>query len=216
MVVKIREGLGWDGPYHPAAEFFVMRKVNADRIRAVNMLKALRTEILSFAIVLLALSCSQAAEGDWPQYVRDNIWVPSHATDVQRTVVQTSYQLTYSVKACFPARDILQGATDSMTSAGWKRLAYDPLNPGEKLSFALEQENKGLGKWWSTYPWKDVWRDKKGNVVFYRFSYDVANPLPDVVQKSCALKCFAAFFPKELHDSIVKAVEEKRREGPKR
>ena len=83
----------------------------------------------------------------------------------------------------------------------------DQLNPESKLSFAAEMASKVNSGVWSTYPWKEFWRDKEGNMVYYRFSYDESGPFPEAVLKSCSLKGVVIFYPKDVWALALKTLE---------
>jgi hypothetical protein len=124
-----------------------------------------------------------------------------------------TYQIRYTAKVCFPARDVIDGIAQAMAASHWDRLVYDPLNPGNKLSFALDRESKGGGAWWSTYPWKEFWKDKTGNVVYYRFAFDVDSPSPEAVHNSCSFKGVIIFYPKKTWELALKTLEDWRTKG---
>jgi hypothetical protein len=169
-----------------------------------------KTILPTLAFILLTfITCQAYGDEDWPQHVRDSIWLPRQAFDVQRSSVNGSFQIVYAVKACFPARNLIDAMAESMASAHWKRLLFDPLNPGTMLSFGLEKSSNSRRGWWSTYPWKDFWKDKQGNVVYYQFWYDVDGPVPgaflEAAGKSCSLKGYAVFYPKEVWRQALEA-----------
>jgi len=144
------------------------------------------------------VKCHAADNAAWPRYVQKSISIPKQAVNVKYQLFKGSYQVVYNANVCFPAKDFIDNTAKAMIDTQWERLIYDPLNPGSKLSYATDKDTKGGGTWWSTYPWKEFWKDGAGNIVYYQFSYDVDGPFPEAVQNACSLKGFVIFYPQEV------------------
>lgn len=179
----------------------------------------MRKSAILFVCVLFLIDFA-ACQGDdnssWPPYVRESMRMPEQARNVQFKSFKGSYQLVYNANVCFPARGLIDSTAKSMLSAHWERLVFDPLNPGTKLSYAVEKDGKTGVWWWSTYPWKEYWKDKSGNIVHFQFSYDVDDPFLETLPKSCSLKGLITFCPKNVWESALRALEaDKRKMGLK-
>lgn len=162
---------------------------------------AMKKKMLSpMFIALFILTCFGFAQSrqDWPQYVSDSIWMPKATKDARYSIFQASYQVVYRAHICYPAKAMIADMVQSMTSKGWKRLEYDPLNPGRKLTFTTPSGAMS----WSGYPWTEYWRDKAGNIIFYQYSYDIRGPSPESLdnelQRSCSLIGAAIYYPSDV------------------
>ena len=181
--------------------------------------------VASFILCLIwAYPCLYADDtSDWPQYVRLTMWIAPGAENVRCYMLGESYQVSYSVKVHYPAMDLIDSMANSMISKGWERLIYDPLNPGDELSFVAEAEKsevmkhfgwphsrKDFSEAWKCeetkyfdwpHRWMDFWQDKSGNVVHYRYDYDCdTEELKKMRPRgvACTLKALTIFYRADL------------------
>ena len=157
-----------------------------------------------FLITGLLLGC-QRAELDWPANVSSAIWVPKEARKIDNRTLEGSYQVAYSVTSCYPAYNFIDTMVTKMTSAGWRRLDFDSLNPKIKLNHA-----RALGGTWShigdqvgndVYQWIDDWEDSGQNLVRYWLRFQARDK---VTESTCTLGVVVIYIPSKIRPDSKK------------
>jgi hypothetical protein len=163
--------------------------------------------VLLFAVVTL-LGCTGSKE-IWPEEVLNSLWVPKGAQVVER-YHRGFYKLTYRLRVCYPAKDITDDMENLMTTKGWVRMPYDPLNPPPTLP------DSSLGKWHqsfdkdnrSIYGRREFWEDKEKNVISYRFTYEPQKRNDIANNESCSLTGISTYTPGGLMHAIQEKIKE--------
>ena len=161
---------------------------------------------------------SKTEVATWPPYVLDSVWLPQMAERTKYDLFNGSYQVFYQAGVCYPAKGIIDGMVESMTAKGWRRLPYDPMNPGLKSAFVLDADKPEQlrGMSWPGSAWQDHWLDKAGNVVFYDYRYDVTYSsflqFERDLRKACSLQGSVIYFPAAVWDAGLNFFEEIKKE----
>jgi hypothetical protein len=151
---------------------------------------------------VISSSCRADNKPNWPKHVWESMVIPHEAQNLHYAYYAGTYQITYSMEACYPPNAVIYSMADSMKTKGWERLRDDPLNPGQKLSIAISPTGMSL----TSHPWTDYWRDASGNSVFYGYQYEIGDlPIESYarqLEKSCALQGVIIFSPADVFKKI--------------
>ena len=165
----------------------------------------------------LTLVCSCAAckadtdfPLDWPQMVRDSLWLPQGSM-IERHSHRLSYDVYHRISVCYPATALIDEMVTTMTERGWKRLDYDPVNPGTKvpLNHAMTpspQWDAGLLQDFSeVYGWGEFFQDKNGNIAEYVLQYRLAKG--QTIEKACTMTGVSSFIYRDDLQFLLRVFE---------
>ncbi len=166
--------------------------------------------VAGILLLVLIFSCTPTAPDR--RELKD-IWISTSAENIKYQEHAGSYQALYTLKECYPAKASLDEMAGFMLSKKWRRLSMDPLNPGLTLNHARKQD----GKWgsflfedaWMVYTWMDYWENDKGDIVWYRFRYQVDKSKKP--EDNCEAACSAAFVPHKVWKENVEWLEQQRK-----
>lgn len=150
-------------------------------------------------LIILIVSCHAQAPADWPDYVKNSLWVTDNATDIKYYRIAESYQVMYQVRECYPAKSFMRQMINTMNNQHWKRLDHDFLDSRIKANYV--KDPSGFD-WGSSYTdldgsdvtqWIDDWQDKSKNYVRFFLVYKDNKES----WKSCNLKVVVIYIPAE-------------------
>jgi len=129
--------------------------------------------LLSFVTILIISGCEKTEQKKPANYPDALILLPN-ATNIKYYELGGSLQLTYKVKADYPATKVIETISNKLNQDKWHILKEDFLNPGLSSSHV---------KGWSSYEnvtksptqidhlWKADWENQLGDIVTYVFLY---------------------------------------------
>jgi hypothetical protein len=177
--------------------------------------------IIIFISISSIIGCTANKTGwppkEWPANVVSNLWIPPNVKTL-RCDPQQLYMAIFTADVCYPAKNLIADMVNTMNSRGWERLNYDPLNP--QVTAALNHV-RGIGGEWGSglgkdmleiYDWRELWRDKQGNIIEYRLEYKLSRE--EKIENKCVLSGFSMYTTADLFKAILKAVQEKRTRQP--
>jgi hypothetical protein len=170
-----------------------------------------------FVLLVLVAVCA-AVETSEPGLAEaggksDAIVVYPNATDVHFSKYGLADQVTYRVRAKFPATPVIDWISQKLREAGWKPLTNDFLNPDLPSSLMRSWQDGLLAPkkpWVCVHQWIGDWEDRSGDIVNYAFRYKEP-PSPEVQCSSHAstdLAVFAVYYPKDAVRKMLKAIEQ--------
>jgi hypothetical protein len=130
-------------------------------------------------ILLLLLACGLFLPERYPPADASEhpsaLMLYSEATGVRWARVGPTDQLTYHVRARFPASAVIGWISYQLSRKGWRALTRDYLDPGIPTSqvrgWAYSVDATNPKKRLSVHQWIGDWKDKSGDVVRYAFRY---------------------------------------------
>jgi len=108
---------------------------------------------------------------------REWMVIVPHALHIQRRKLDSGIQLTYQMRASYPAQNVLHAIITRLNALGWKPLRHDFLNPGLLSSYVrgwLYYEDHATQPYTSVRVWQADWQDAEQEVVTYRLEYRCA------------------------------------------
>ncbi len=117
-----------------------------------------------------------------------------------------SDQLTYRVRAKFPASTVIGRISQKLRERGWNALAYDFLGPGSTPSQMRVWQERLAGTtkpWACLQQWIGDWKDSSGNIVRYAFRYRQRCGSRD----SSGLEVIALYYPEAAVRQMQNASE---------
>jgi hypothetical protein len=96
------------------------------------------------------------------------------ATNVRFSKRGLSDQVTYRVRAKFPASTVIRRISQKLRERGWNALAYDFLGPGStpsQMRVWQERLTATTKPWVCLRQWIGDWKDSSGDIVRYAFRY---------------------------------------------
>ncbi len=156
---------------------------------------------LAFFLVVISMLVFPMAASAWPREIEKALWVPEGAYEVDRRAQSGVYSVSYKLNLCQPAESFISGMKRHMKRLSrWKRLDFDPYNPGLKLNHAREPVGR-----WDIYhhgpdgndvmQWIDDWEDSGKNVVRYCLRYRAMN---NGFQNACILEVIVSYLPGQI------------------
>ena len=125
-------------------------------------------------IALLCISGCGGAEQKRPVNYPDALILLPNATDVKYYELGGSLQITYKIKADYPAASVIEGISNKLKQDNWHILKEDFLNPGSPSSHVSgwsSYENATKSPTQIDHLWKADWENKSGDIVTYAFLY---------------------------------------------
>ncbi len=169
--------------------------------RGVSMKK------LSFSLALLAIlisSCQTKANQD-PKNYSESLIVLAGATNISYAKVDNTDQVTYNLKAAYPAPEFIDQLLKKTNDMGWTPLKEDFLNPGLPTSIVRgwsDYEDASRKPNTKVHSWQTDWQNKNGDVLIYGLKYRYPlNSQPDM----SSMNVFAIYIPAKLAETMKKA-----------
>ncbi len=148
-------------------------------------------------IVVTLLGCQTKSIQD-PKNYSDSLIVLSGATNINYAKVNKTDQVTYNLKADYPAAEIINQLLKKLGNMGWTPLNEDFLNPGLPTSFVRgwsDYEDISKKPNMKVHSWLSDWQNRNGDVLVYglRYQYPI-NAQPDM----SSMNIVAIFIPVDV------------------
>jgi len=149
-----------------------------------NWVNATATIIVTWLLVALIVSASSGAHR--PEDAPSALVVHHDAEGVMYHEQGGIWHVSYSVKAHYPADDVLKFIGDKLSQSGWMPLAEDIFNPGVRSSHVrgwTSFRDARTSPKTKIHQWLAQWRSSNGDVVWFRlqYRYPVGLAMPNVV-----------------------------------
>ena len=162
---------------------------------------------LSFSLALLAVlvsGCQTKANQD-PKNYSESLIVLSGATNINYAKVNNTDQVTYNLRAAYPAPEVTDQLLKKTNDMGWTPLKEDFMNPGLPTSIVRgwsDYEDASRKPNTKVYSWQTDWQNKNGDVLIYGLKYRYPlNSQPDML----SLNVVAIYIPAKLAETMKKA-----------
>ncbi len=128
-------------------------------------------------LILTLTPVALCQEPNGREVQREWMVIVPHAVHIQRHKLDSGVQLTYQIRASYPAQNVLHTINTRLHALGWKPLRDDFLNPGLPSSHVrgwLYYEDHATQPYTSVRVWQADWQDAEQEVVTYRLEYRCA------------------------------------------
>ena len=126
-------------------------------------------------LILTLTPVALCQEPNGREVQREWMVIVPHAVHIQHHKLDSGVQLTYKIRASYPAQNVLHTINTRLHALGWKPLRDDFLNPGLPSSHIrgwLYYEDHAT--YTSVRVWQADWQDAEQEVVTYRLEYRCA------------------------------------------
>jgi hypothetical protein len=137
----------------------------------------MRQHLIFILILFIAVAsfsgCDKSLEKKPPNYPEALILLPN-AIDVKYYPLGGSFQLTYKIKANYPATELIETISTKLKQDKWNALKEDCLNPGLPSGHirgwtSFEDATKKPTQ--TVHQWLADWENESGDILRYGFQY---------------------------------------------
>jgi hypothetical protein len=158
------------------------------------------------ALLLIAFFCGcQAKPSQNPKDYSSSLIVLPGASSINYARVNKTDQVTYNLKAEYPATEIINQLLKKTADAGWSPLKEDFLNPGLPTSVVRgwsDYEDMSKKPNTKVHSWQTDWQNISGDVLIYGFKYRYPiNTQPDM----SSMAVVAIYIPADIAQAMKKA-----------
>ena len=159
----------------------------------------------SFAFLAVIISSCQMTSNQDPKNYSGSLIVLSGATNINYAKVNDTDQVTYNLKAAFPAPEVIDQLLKKTSDMGWTPLKEDFMNPGLPTSIVRgwsDYEDASKKPNTKVHSWQTDWQNKNGDVLIFGLKYRYPlNSQPDM----SSMNVVAIYIPAKLAETMKKA-----------
>jgi hypothetical protein len=124
-------------------------------------------------VLIVAVALATTALAQEPP-CPESLVVAAGTSDFECRVVGDLHEITYQVRAPYPAAKVIEAVQAELRTKGWLPLADDPLNPGIRSSHVegwSSFEDDSVKPHCTVYRWMADWVNLDGDILRFAFSY---------------------------------------------
>lgn len=161
-------------------------------------------KIALLLIMIIVASC-QSKPSQNPKDYSDSLLVLNNATNIFYAKVNQTDQVSYNLKADYPATEVINTILKNAEGKGWIPLKEDFLNPELPTSFVRgwsDYEDVSRKPNTKVHSWQTDWQNKNNDVLIIGLKYCYPlNSQPDM----SSMTVNVIYIPAKLADTMKKA-----------
>lgn len=161
---------------------------------------------IALLLVVIIYGCQTKSSQD-PKKYSESLIILSGATNIDYAKVNKTDQVTFNLKADYPAAGIIDQLLKGTSDMGWTPLKEDFLNPGLPTSIVRGwsyYEDASRKPYTKVHSWQTDWQNKNGDVLIYRLRYRY--PLNSQPEMS-SMSVIAIYIPAPLAETMKVSLE---------